>query len=53
MFVESKEKPTVGHLMGVATNILLGCFNIGFVLVGNTDVGDILGVQLSWGDNAS
>ena len=32
--------------------LALGCFNCGFALGGNTNVGEVLGVQLGWGDDA-
>ena len=50
MFIESKEKPTTGHVVLVAINIMLVVMSCGFVLGGNSCIGDVLAVQLEWGD---
>ena len=52
MFVESKEKPTTGHVVLVAINIMLVVMSCGFVLGGNSCIGDVLAIQLEWGDQA-
>ena len=51
MYVESKAKPTTGTLVGIALNTTFAVFNCGFALSGNTDVVDVLSVQLNWGDD--
>ena len=42
--------PSKLYFGGLFANLSIGCWSAGFALSGNTDVGDILGVQLNWGD---
>lgn len=39
--------------MGIALNTTFAVFNCGFALSGNTDVVDVLSIQLNWGDNTN
>ena len=53
MFIESNQKPSSARMMGIATNVVIGCFNCGFVLAGTLDVIDVWNVQFGWGDKST
>ena len=52
MYLESDVRPSNLYFVAVSFNLMLGVFTCGFALTGNNDVGDILAIQLDWGDNA-
>lgn len=48
MYLERREIPPKSYFFLLAFNLAAGCFNAGFVLAGNTNVGGVLAVQLAW-----
>ena len=53
MYIERREKPSISRLIGIAINISVGCFNVGFALAGTLDVVDVWTIQFDWGDEAN
>ena len=52
MYLEREEKASNGYYIVLALNLVVGLWNCGIALAGNSDVADILAVQLNWGDKA-
>ena len=51
MYLERDVRPSNRYFLAVALNLMLGVFSCGFALVGNSNVGEILAVQLNWEKN--